>query len=80
MEVTFKNFIFNVLILFIKVNLLARVFPAYAIAFLISLNLSAYFGAGPLYPSTGFEPPVCKTKWWANLIFLNNLINPEIMV
>jgi hypothetical protein len=50
------------------------------IAFFISLNLSPYFGVGPIYPADGFEPPECKYEWWINLFFLNNILNADKMV
>lgn len=45
---------------------------------LVSVNLTAYFGHGPLFPSkNGFEREGCSKYWWTNLLYLNNLIKPN---
>lgn len=50
------------------------------IAFFISLYLSGYFANGPLYPDTGLEPVECRTNWWINLLYINNILNVDQMV
>jgi hypothetical protein len=47
------------------------------LAMMISVYLSAYFGSGPIYPPMGFEPSVCRTKWWINALYINNLYQYE---
>jgi hypothetical protein len=47
---------------------------------LVSVNLTAYFGRGPLFPSLhGFEPEGCSKYWWTSLLYVNNLIKPDGM-
>ena len=59
------------------IHRLWRVAPPYIIAMMISVYLSAYFGSGPIYPPNGYEPTVCRTKWWFNTLYLNNLYQYE---
>ena len=37
--------------------------------------LAYYLGDGPLWPTIeeGMEPN-CKTSWWTNLLYINNLV------
>lgn len=57
-----------------------RLSPPYFISMLISMNLSAYFGTGPLYPSeTGFEINKCRNTWYWNILYINNIIDPDHM-
>jgi peptidoglycan/LPS O-acetylase OafA/YrhL len=47
---------------------------------LVSVNLTAYFGRGPLFPSIhGFEPEGCSKYWWTSLLYVNNLVKPQEM-
>jgi hypothetical protein len=48
---------------------------------LISINLTPYFGSGPLYPAQqGFEVPQCRsTYWWTSILYIGNLIKPDYM-
>ena len=40
-----------------------------------------YFTMGPLWPqSTGFEVDECKDTWWKNILYINNIVEPEKMV
>ena len=42
--------------------------------------LTAYLGTGPSYPTqTGFNPN-CKKYWWANLLYVNNLVKSDKIV
>ena len=42
--------------------------------------LFAYFGDGPQWPyvSPGYEQ--CKANWWANLLYLNNIVRADDQV
>ena len=53
-----------------------RLTPPLIIIILISLNLTPYMGNGPFYPANGFEPVGCKTNWYLNLLYINNLFDP----
>ncbi len=42
--------------------------------------LTQYLGTGPFYPTqTGLDPN-CKTHWMWNLLYVNNIVEPEKMV
>lgn len=47
---------------------------------MISILLSKYFGAGPLFPPEGYEPAHCRQTWWRNVLYINNFFKPEEMV
>lgn len=57
-----------------------RLSPPYFICLLISIHLSPYFGQGPLYPQDGYEYDRCRTSWYWNILYVNNLVNTENMV
>jgi hypothetical protein len=41
---------------------------------MFSATLTKYLGNGPLYPKDGFEVDFCRTTWWTNMLFVNNLV------
>ena len=42
-----------------------RLTPTFLLVVAISINLTPYFGDGPIYPSQqGFETPLCRSKYW----------------
>ena len=53
--------------------------PPMMLVIMVSANLTPLIGSGPLYPAEGFEP-FCKTTWWVNLLFVNNLVDVNKMV
>ncbi|CAF0840673.1 unnamed protein product [Brachionus calyciflorus] len=51
-----------------------RITPVHMIVLMISARLSKYLGDGPIYPSlTGVETEMCKSTWYINLLYLNNV-------
>lgn len=57
-----------------------RLSPVYFTCMLVSINLSTYFGTGPLFPSdSGFELDKCQNTWYWNVLYINNLIDPNHM-
>jgi len=58
-----------------------RLTPAFLLMILVSINLTPYFGRGPVYPSQqGFEPNGCRTKyWWTSILYVGNIIKPDDM-
>ncbi|CAF3638284.1 unnamed protein product [Rotaria sp. Silwood1] len=54
-----------------------RLTPTFVLVMLVSINLSPYFGRGPLYPSVqGFESTGCIHRgWWASILYVGNLVN-----
>ena len=56
-----------------------RITPPYLLVIMFSGCLSQYLGSGPYFPRDGFEPN-CKTNWWVNLLYINNIVGSEKMV
>ncbi|CAF1487135.1 unnamed protein product [Rotaria sordida] len=58
-----------------------RLTPAFLLMVLVSINLTGYFGQGPIYPiEQGFESKGCRTRsWWTSILYLGNLVRPDEM-
>ena len=58
-----------------------RLTPALLLTILVSINLTAYFGHGPMYPSPGgFEVPDCRSHyWWTSILYVGNVVKPDAM-
>ena len=56
-----------------------RLTPTFLLVVAISINLTPYFGSGPLYPTQqGFEAPQCRSQyWWTSIVYLGNIIKPD---
>jgi peptidoglycan/LPS O-acetylase OafA/YrhL len=56
-----------------------RLTPTFLLIVAISINLTPYFGSGPLYPTQqGFETPQCRTKyWWTSILYVGNIVKPD---
>jgi hypothetical protein len=48
---------------------------------LVSINLTPYFGDGPVYPTQqGFESKGCRTQaWWTSILYVGNLVKSDDM-
>ncbi|CAF3661602.1 unnamed protein product [Rotaria sp. Silwood1] len=48
---------------------------------MISINLTPYFGHGPIYPmQQGFETTGCRNgTWWTSILYIGNLVKPDDM-
>jgi hypothetical protein len=46
---------------------------------MISINLTPYFGYGPVYPTQqGFETPQCRTDyWWTSILYISNIVKSD---
>lgn len=56
-----------------------RITPPYMLIIMFTACLTPFMGSGPIYPyEAGFED-LCKTNWWANLLYINNLRSVEKM-
>lgn len=53
-------------------NRFLRLSPAYFFMLFFSIFLTKYLGSGPMYPNNGFELPICRTRFWKNLLYLSN--------
>ncbi|CAF0937128.1 unnamed protein product [Adineta steineri] len=58
-----------------------RLTPAFLLVILVSINLTPYFGSGPVYPvKQGFEPEGCRNQyWWTSILYVGNIVKPDSM-
>lgn len=58
-----------------------RLTPAFLLMVLVSINLTPYFGKGPVYPiKQGFESQGCRTQaWWTSILYIGNIVRPDDM-
>ncbi|UJR11689.1 hypothetical protein I4U23_015870 [Adineta vaga] len=58
-----------------------RLTPVFLLMILISINLTPYFGQGPMYPiEQGFESKGCREgSWWTSIFYLSNFIKSDDM-
>ncbi|CAF1165447.1 unnamed protein product [Rotaria sordida] len=58
-----------------------RLTPAFLLMILVSINLTPYFGRGPIYPiEQGFESKGCRTRsWWTSIFYIGNIVRPDDM-
>ena len=56
-----------------------RLTPPYMIILGAHTALFKYTGSGPFWPDTGMELD-CPNSWWANLLYLNNVIDKHSQV
>ncbi|ESP03530.1 hypothetical protein LOTGIDRAFT_237644 [Lottia gigantea] len=54
-----------------------RLTPLYMIVLMTFSCLYAYMGEGPLWPETIPAADYCKTNWWTNLLYVNNLVRAK---
>ncbi|CAF1328805.1 unnamed protein product [Rotaria sordida] len=75
-EVAKKKLSFRLFILY-YIHRYIRLTPTFLLVMLVSINLSPYFGRGPLYPSVqGFETTGCIHRgWWTSILYIGNLVN-----
>ncbi|VVC42242.1 Nose resistant-to-fluoxetine protein, N-terminal,Acyltransferase 3 [Cinara cedri] len=53
-----------------------RILPAYCAMMAITAHIVPHFGDGPLWPQkTWIEAENCKSYWWTNVLFINNLLD-----
>jgi len=58
-----------------------RLTPTFLLIVMISINLTPYFGNGPIYPSQqGFETNGCRTQyWWTSILYVGNIVQSDDM-
>jgi hypothetical protein len=56
-----------------------RLTPTFLLVVMISINLTPYFGYGPVYPTQqGFESPQCRTHpWWTAIFYIGTIIKRD---
>lgn len=79
-EIKKRNFKFSIG-LFIKyyIHRLWRITPPYALVLMFSACLTQYLGTGPHYPTKDGLDKFCRTNWWLNLLYINNIVKPDEM-
>ncbi|CAF1461850.1 unnamed protein product, partial [Didymodactylos carnosus] len=79
-EVTKKKFSLRLFILY-YVHRYIRLTPTFLLVILVSINLTPYFGRGPIYPAIqGFESDGCRHHgWWTAILYVGNLVHPNDM-
>ncbi|KAL4219628.1 hypothetical protein ACF0H5_022200 [Mactra antiquata] len=56
-----------------------RLTPPYMLVLMFYVPLIKYWGEGPLWPQQGVDIDECKDTWWRNLLYVNNMFEPEKM-
>ncbi|UJR32239.1 hypothetical protein I4U23_019705 [Adineta vaga] len=58
-----------------------RLTPTFLLMILVSINLTPYFGQGPIYPTQqGFESQDCRTRdWWTSILYVGNIVRKDGM-
>lgn len=51
-----------------------RLTPVYMICLVILIIMAPLCDKGPLHLMQEFRPPICQSNWWANLLYVQNLI------
>ena len=56
-----------------------RLTPTFLLVVAMSINLTPYFGSGPVYPTQqGFETPQCRsTYWWTSILYVGNIVKSD---
>lgn len=58
-----------------------RLTPQYFLVILFYILILPHLGSGPTWESRiGFERDNCANNWWANILYINNYVDPENMV
>ncbi|XP_055859972.1 O-acyltransferase like protein-like [Biomphalaria glabrata] len=64
---------------FMIVHRLIRIFPCYAVLLMLGTNLMPFMGDGPRWSHEIENVKICKKNWWTNVLFINNLYDPDNM-
>ncbi|CAF1347579.1 unnamed protein product [Rotaria sordida] len=77
-QITKEKLTFRLFILY-YIHRYIRLTPTFVLVILVSINLTPYFGRGPLYPSKqGFEPDGCSHRgWWLSILYIGNLFKSD---
>ena len=57
-----------------------RLTPAYMLVIMVYVCLTPYWMEGPFWQDTVADRDNCKTSWWTNILYINNLVKPEKLV
>ncbi|CAF1625753.1 unnamed protein product [Rotaria magnacalcarata] len=58
-----------------------RLTPTFLLIILVSINLTPFFGRGPIFPVVqGFESDGCRHRgWWTDIFYIGNLVHSDDM-
>ncbi|XP_053380237.1 nose resistant to fluoxetine protein 6-like [Mercenaria mercenaria] len=54
-----------------------RLTPPYMLLFMLYVPTFKYWSDGPLWLQQGLDKNDCKNSWWANLLYINNIVNEK---
>lgn len=67
--------------LFVKyyIHRIWRITPPYMLTVMVTACLTKYWGTGPEWPTADGLDGNCRTYWWANLFYINNIVEVDHM-
>ena len=57
-----------------------RLTPPYMLWIMVYVTTFKYWNSGPLWSQTGVEQNDCQDTWWKNILYINNIVEPDNMV
>ena len=58
--------------------LFCRLTPMLVFTLLFYMALFPYVGDGPMYSTMSIQPENCRSSWWTNILYLQNIIGMEL--
>ncbi|XP_021346367.1 nose resistant to fluoxetine protein 6-like, partial [Mizuhopecten yessoensis] len=56
-----------------------RLTPPYMLMLFIDMSLFRYVGDGPFWSKEGTDGKFCRSSWWTNLLYINNVVKTDEM-
>ncbi|KAJ8310945.1 hypothetical protein KUTeg_011505 [Tegillarca granosa] len=75
--VSVRNYFLLINIDVTQLSGLERITPVYMMVMVIFSCLYHYIGNGPLWPEVIHVGDKCKTTWWHNLLYINNIVGVD---
>jgi hypothetical protein len=57
-----------------------RLTPVYAVILGFIATLLAYLGSGPNWQNVRNHSLVCRSRWWTNLLYINNFLGADVIM
>ena len=54
-----------------------RLTPLYGMVILLYTSFYHYAGSGPLFTESFPDAENCRTYWWTNILYINNLVHTD---